>query len=64
MIIEFQPPCYMQGQQPLDQAAQSHIQPGLYAQGSISSLLDPIFSLQRYHCIFNIAAQYQNSENW
>ena len=29
MIIEFQPPCYVQGHQPLDQAAQSHIQPGL-----------------------------------
>ena len=29
MIIEFQPPCYVQGCQPLDQAAQSHIQPGL-----------------------------------
>jgi len=29
MIIEFQPPCYAQGCQPPDQAAQSHIQPGL-----------------------------------
>jgi len=29
MIIEFQAPCYVQGHQPLDQAAQSHIQPGL-----------------------------------
>ena len=29
MIIEFQPPCYMQGCQPLDQAAQSNVQPGL-----------------------------------
>jgi len=28
-IIEFQPPCYVQGRQPLHQAAQSHIQPGL-----------------------------------
>ena len=28
-IIEFQPPCYVQGRPPLDQAAQSHIQPGL-----------------------------------
>ena len=27
--IEFQPPCYVQGHQPPDQAAQSHIQPGL-----------------------------------
>ena len=29
MIMEFQPPCYVQGCQPPDQAAQSHIQPGL-----------------------------------
>jgi len=29
MLIEFPPPCYVQGHQPLDQAAQSHIQPGL-----------------------------------
>jgi len=29
LIIEFQPPCYVQGHQPPDQAAQSHIQPGL-----------------------------------
>ena len=29
MIIEFQLPCYVQGRQPPDQAAQSHIQPGL-----------------------------------
>jgi len=29
MIIWFQPPCYVQGHQPPDQAAQSHIQPGL-----------------------------------
>ena len=29
MTIQFQPPCYVQGHQPPDQAAQSHIQPGL-----------------------------------
>jgi len=29
MIIEFQPPCYVQGHQPLDEAAWSHIQSGL-----------------------------------
>ena len=29
VIIEFQPPCYVPGHQPPDQAAQSHIQPGL-----------------------------------
>ena len=28
-IIQFQPPCYVQGHQLPDQAAQSHIQPGL-----------------------------------
>ena len=29
MIFKFQPPCYVQGHQPPDQAAQGHIQPGL-----------------------------------
>jgi len=29
MTIWLQPPCYVQGRQPADQAAQSHIQPGL-----------------------------------
>ena len=29
MTVEFQPLCYVQGHQPADQAAQSHIQPGL-----------------------------------
>ena len=29
MIIELQSPCSVQGHQPPDQAAQSHIQPGL-----------------------------------
>ena len=29
VIIQFQPPCYVQGLQPLDQAAQSHTQTGL-----------------------------------
>ena len=29
MIMEFQPHCYVQGHQPPDRAAQSHIQPGL-----------------------------------
>ena len=29
MTIEFQPPCYVQGRQPRDRAAQSHMQPGL-----------------------------------
>ena len=30
MIMEFQPPCYVQGHQLLDEAAQSHIQPGMW----------------------------------
>jgi len=39
MIISFQPPCYVQGCQPPDQAAQSHIQPGLEClQASTTSL--------------------------
>jgi len=29
MIIQLQPPCYVQGHQPADQAAQSHIYLGL-----------------------------------
>ena len=29
MITQFQPSCYVKGRQPPDQAAQSHIQPGL-----------------------------------
>ncbi|SFW05231.1 Uncharacterised protein [Chlamydia abortus] len=29
MIVEFQAPCHVQGRQPLERAAQSHIQPGL-----------------------------------
>ena len=42
VIIEFQPPCYVQGRQPPDQAAQSHNQPGLEClQGwGIHKLLD------------------------
>jgi len=50
MTIEFQPPCYVQGHQPPDQAAQSHIQPGLECLQiwGIHSLLgqpDPVFSV-------------------
>jgi len=29
VLIQFHPPCYVQGRQPAAQAAQSHIQPGL-----------------------------------
>jgi len=35
-IIQFQPPCHGQGHLPLDQVAQSPIQPGLgHCQGSV-----------------------------
>ena len=30
MIIKFQPPCRVQGHQPPDQAAQSHIEPEIF----------------------------------
>ena len=53
MIIEFQPPCYVQGRQPLDQAAQSHIQPGLeWLQGwGIHNLLgQPVLVLHHPLC--------------
>jgi len=33
MIIQFQPPCYVKGRPPADQAAQSHIQLGIPQQG-------------------------------
>jgi len=48
MLIEFQCPCYVQGHQPLDQAAQSHIQPGLEClQGwGIHNLLGGVGQLQ------------------
>ena len=32
VTIKFQPTCYVQGRQPLEQAAQSHIQPGILPQ--------------------------------
>ena len=46
IIIQFQPPCCVQGHQPLDQAAQSHIQPGFEClQGwGIHNLLNSTFS--------------------
>jgi len=37
-IIEFQSPCWGQSRQPADQAAQSHIQPGLECLQGIHSL--------------------------
>ena len=45
MIIEFQSPCYVQGRQPPDQAAQSHIQSGpecLQGWGTHSLLGQPV----------------------
>ena len=55
MIIEFQPPCYVQGCQPLDQAAQSHIQPGLEClQGwGIHSLLGWAVPVCHHLCVKN-----------
>ena len=53
MLIQFQPPCYVQGRQPADQTAQSHIQPGLEClQGwGIHNLLgQPV--LVRYHPLY------------
>ena len=44
MIIQFQPPCYVQGHQPLDQAARSHIQPGLECLQEHDDLLGFSFS--------------------
>ena len=55
MIIEFQPPCYVQGHQPPDQAAQSHIQPGLEClQGwGIHNLLGNLFQCVTSLCVKN-----------
>jgi len=44
-IISFQPPCYVQGRLPPDQAAQSHIRPGpecLQGWGAHSLLGQPV----------------------
>ena len=43
MITEFQPPCNVQGCQPLDQAAQSHIQPGLECLQAFTTFLGNLF---------------------
>ena len=63
IIIEFQPLCYVQGRQPLDQAAQSHIQPGCQisdAFGFWEASLLPVHCSARFkskhlysgHCLF------------
>ena len=44
-IISFQPPSHRQGHQPPDQAAQSHIQPGLENLQSLSITLLPCSAL-------------------
>ena len=51
MIIKFQPPCCVQGHHLPDQAAQSHIQPGLEClQGlGIHSLLGQPVSIRTIH---------------
>ena len=62
MIIEFQPPYYVQGCQPLDQAAQSHIQPGLdaYRDGASTTSLGNLFQcvttlcVKKFLLIFNL----------
>ena len=55
MIIKFQPPCYVQGRQPADQAAQSHIQPGLEClQGwGIHNILGQLFQCVTTLCVKN-----------
>ena len=56
MIIKFQPPCYVQGRQPLDQAAQSHIQPGLecsQGDGASTASLGNLFQCVTILCVKN-----------
>ena len=55
VIIQFQPPCCLQGHQPLDHAAQIHIQPGLeWLMGwGIHNLLGqpvPVGQIKAYQC--------------
>ena len=53
MVIEFQNPCYVQGHQPLHQAAQSHIQPGLEClqQQGTHNLLGNLFQYVTTLCV-------------
>jgi len=55
MIIELLPPCSVQGHQPADQAAQSHIQPGLEClQGwGIHNSLGNLFQCVTTLCVKN-----------
>jgi len=43
MTIQFRPPIYVQGRQPPDQAAQSHIQPDFIGQEKDTSLHRGVF---------------------
>ena len=56
MIIEFQPPCYVQGHQPADQAAQSHIQPGLDGAGSL--LLLCTVNASEYNALYTMYVMF------
>jgi len=65
MIIVFQTPSYVQGHQPADQAAQSHIQPGLECLtdgASTASLGNLLHSLSnREELIFGVTPQCHSS---
>ena len=58
MIIEFQPSCYVQGCQPPDPAAQSHIQPGniFYKSKEKKGKLKLVFYLRSSGCCVSTAA--------
>ena len=55
MIIWFQPPCYVQGCQPLYQAAQSHNQPGFDClhDGASTASLGNLFQCVTTLCVKN-----------
>ena len=53
MITEFQTPCNVQGCQPLDQAAQSHIQPGLECLQAFTTSLGNLFLCVTTLCVKN-----------
>ena len=62
MIIEFQPPCYVQGRQPLDHAAQSHIQHGLEClQGWIHNLLGQSLPMCHHPLCEKLLSKYFSS---
>ena len=55
MIIQFQPLCYVQGRQPADQAAQSHISLALNASrdGASTTSLGNLFQCVTLICVKN-----------